>query len=356
MSLVATVKNESSSIGAWLRAIESQTRLPDETIIVDAGSTDGCWEHLCMWTPMFPVLVLQVAGVNISQGRNAAIERASGIIIAVTDAGTVAEPEWLERLVESLRDERVDVSAGFFRPQLDSYWARGLAAATLPDSSEIDIATFQPSSRSVAFRRTWWEAGIRYPEWLDFCEDLVWDLALRRAGARFHFADGAVVTYHVRPTLGEYLRQYFRYARGDGKAGLFARRHALRYFAYSALLLALARGRHWECMVLAGIGALYVRRPVERLLARDRSMGRSMRDTALTVPLVLALRAAGDLAKIAGYPVGLTWRVRVMGGPCWRATWRRVNPDGKRFLPSTMSRGTQQPSSSPACESPRDST
>ena len=58
-------------------------------------------------------------------------------------------------------------------------WARRCC----PTRDEVDPATFLPSSRSVAFRKAAWAAVGGYPEWLDYCEDLVFDLSLRERGA-----------------------------------------------------------------------------------------------------------------------------------------------------------------------------
>ena len=59
--------------------------------------------------------------------------------------------------------------------------------------------------------------------------------------------------------------------------------------------------------LLAGI-ALYCRRPWQRLNILGRSLTPSQRlVAALWVPVI---RATGDLAKMAGYPVGVWWRWR----------------------------------------------
>jgi hypothetical protein len=59
--------------------------------------------------------------------------------------------------------------------------------------------------------------------------------------------------------------------------------------------------------LLAGV-VLYCRRPWQRL----RSLGRDLAPAhwlaaAALVPLI---RVVGDLAKMAGYPVGLRWRMK----------------------------------------------
>jgi len=345
VALVATVLNEQERLTTWLSGIDSQVRRPDEIVIVDGGSTDGTWESLQSWAANRPVILRQLPGAGISAGRNLAISLTSAEAIAVTDAGTRADPDWLSQLVEAL-EAGYDVAGGFFYPTLRSQWDRALAATTLPDSEEINGEAFQPSSRSIAFRATWWNAGIRYPEWLDYCEDLVWDFSLRRAGARFKFVPHATVEFAVRPSAKSFALQYYRYARGDGKAGLFPKRHAARYATYLGATMLLRRRRPIELAVAGVFGALYMRAPARRLFARDRRNQVPIGSTMTTLPLVAALRAFGDFAKMAGYPVGLLWRVRRFGGLGWKTSWRRITPDGVVWSPAALTRESLPPTSS----------
>lgn len=347
VAVVATVLNEQPRIGEWLAALDAQTLRPDEIVIVDGGSTDGTWEVLADWAASRGTTVRREAGLGIAAGRNLAISLTSSDLIAVTDAGTRADPTWLARLVEAF-DENVDVASGFFRPETTSAWERALAAATLPDVGEIRPERFQPSSRSVAFRRRWWDAGVRYPEWLDYCEDLVWDFALRRAGARFRFVQDASVTFAVRPSMRSYWRQYFRYARGDGKAGLFPLRHLARYLTYGLAAVVIVRRRRAETLAALLLGAGYVRAPVTRVWNRDRATRLPVASTVTVIPLVVALRAWGDIAKMAGYPVGLWWRVKRFGGLGWRTSWQRISPDGTVWSPARLSRESRPPTLSRA--------
>ena len=99
VSLIVTVLNEARSLPALLDTIAAQTRQPDEVVICDGGSTDGTLNLLRAET-RFPVRVIERPGCNISQGRNFAIEAATGDVIASTDAGVRLDPKWLEKLVE----------------------------------------------------------------------------------------------------------------------------------------------------------------------------------------------------------------------------------------------------------------
>ena len=353
ISIVATVRNEASVVEAWLDGLVGQSRQPDEIVVVDGGSSDGTSEAIERRARQFsfPIVLVSAPGANISQGRNLAIERATGDVIAVIDAGAVAHERWLECLVEPILNDDVDVSSGFFVPVLDTAWQRALAATTLPIVSEIDPNQFLPSSRSMAFRRAWFDAGVRYPEWLDYCEDLVWDLAMKRAGARFRFVPEASVTFAVRPSPRSFAVQYFRYARGDGKAGLFPRRHGLRYAAYAALFVALRRRRPPELLVTGALATAYVWQPIVRLRTRDLANGTPIHATVAAVPLTVALRGLGDVAKMTGYPIGLAWRWRRFGGLGWRTAWPRVNPAGALFRPAALTRESQRPASSLSGES-----
>ena len=196
-----------------------------------------------------------------------------------------------------------------------------MGATVLPAPADVDPATFLPSSRSVAFRRAAWERAGGYPEWLDYCEDVVFDLRLRESGAAFAFAPDAVAYFRPRGSWRAFWRQYYRYARGDGKAGLFARRHAIRYATYGALAWFLARGRRrpllWPLFLLAGLG--YIRRPYARLARWLPQLTPAQGLAAIiAVPLI---RLVGDGAKMVGYPVGLVWRWRRYG---WRRDWRAI--------------------------------
>lgn len=315
VSVVVTVRNEAASIEPFLTSLLRQTRVPDEIVIADGGSTDGTRAVLDRLAAAEPrVRVLDAARTNISQGRNLAVRHARGPVVAVTDAGTEVASDWLESLTEPLdADPDVAVAAGFFLPGGETFMERCIAAVITPQLPEIVPERFLPSSRSVAFRKVWWEKVGGYPEWLQHCEDLVFDMDLKRAGATFAFAPGAVVTWRARPTLTAFARQYFLYARGDGHAHLWARRHLVRYGAYLAGPALLAAGRRHPAAYLAltAGAAAYLGKFYRRIARRPPAPGARQAAAAALVPVIVV---TGDLAKMLGYPLGLLERWRA-GSP-----------------------------------------
>lgn len=310
VSVIATVKNEESSIGRLLESLLSQTRRPDEIVLVDGGSTDRTTEIVEVFIGRgAPITLVVEPGANISRGRNLAIARATGDVIAATDAGVRLAPRWLEELVKPFEEAAgVDVVGGFFVADPSTLFEVAMGATVLPALQEIDPNRFLPSSRSVAFKKSAWEAVGGYPEWLDYCEDLIFDLDLKRSGFNFAFAPGALVHFRPRPNLPAFFKQYYRYARGDGKALLWSKRHVVRYSTYIGGCIALVGGFWYKILWLAlGLAAAaYLYGPYRRLLPMMR--GRCLRDRAAAILLVPTIRLVGDVAKMIGYPVGLAWR------------------------------------------------
>ena len=311
VSVVVTVLNEANSLTRLLDGLAAQTRPPDEVVVCDGGSTDSTLSLLESENRL-PLQVARRPGANISQGRNAAIELATGEVIAVTDAGVRLSQQWLEKIVAPFEDSGTQTVAGFFVPDPQTIFEMAMGATVLPELHEINPTHFLPSSRSVAFRKRAWAAVGGYPEWLDYCEDLIFDLRLRDRYGPFAFAPEATVHFRPRSNLRAFFVQYYRYARGDGKANLWRKRHAIRYLTYwvAAPLVAAAGvvvSPWWWALYLISIPGMFW--TSWRRLTRtwdSVDLGRIQKlQAALWVPVI---RVTGDAAKMIGYPVGVWWR------------------------------------------------
>ncbi len=327
ISLIATVLNEGQSMHRLMQSLVAQTCLPDEVVIVDGGSTDDTVAILQSYTDKLPLRVLVETGANISEGRNKAIVSAQGDIIAVTDAGVILAPDWLEKITAPLIDNpKCTVSGGFFNADSTNLFELAMSATVLPLRDEINPATFLPSSRSVAFYKSLWEAVGGYPEWLDYCEDLIFDLRIKQwmsqEGGTIAFEPQAVVAFRPRGSLRSFFKQYYLYARGDGKADLWRKRHAARYLTYLValpvvFLLGLMIHPLLWLLVLPG-GYVSMRQPYNRLrklVASQRLKDISHKtynagELAYLLMMILIIRVVGDVAKMIGYPVGWIWRLR----------------------------------------------
>ncbi|ACL24681.1 glycosyltransferase [Chloroflexus aggregans] len=311
VSIICTVRDEADNIAALLDSMLMQTRTADEIVINDCQSVDETPAIVAAYAARYPQIKLVRGGHNISSGRNNAIRHARGPLIASTDAGLILDPHWLARIIAPLETGDADLVGGFFHPTPRSLFALALGETNYRRSSEIDPLAFLPFGKSMAFRKEVWEAVGGFPEWASHCEDLLFDLAVERAGFRRVFVPEAVVHFAPRSTLRAFIRQYYLYARGDGRAGLWSQRHALRYAVYLTLsgLMGIALNQprlRAPIGALIGLGvAAYTRGPYRRLWPKLR--GRPLGERLFALALVPLIRLVGDVAKMVGYPVGL-WR------------------------------------------------
>jgi glycosyltransferase involved in cell wall biosynthesis len=314
-SLIFTVLNEQESLPAFLRSLSDQSCKTSQIVCVDGGSKDSTVLILREWAKSQhnDVILIEGDGLSISEGRNLAVNHASFERILVTDAGTKLDPNWVREMLSTFDSSpESHVISGWFEPLNGRYWQNLIGAATTPLLEEINPASFLPSHRSVGFTKSAWAATGGYPEWLDYCEDLVFDIKLKEAGYSFAFAKEAVVLWGARSSLSSFFRQYYRYSRGDGKANLWKTRHLARYSFYFVLLFTVLIGL-FEMSFLLLVSALMIGvRSLaygKRVWVRFKSSPISATRLLIGVPLVCL---AGDIAKMLGYPVGILWRIKML--------------------------------------------
>lgn len=309
LSLICTVKNEADNIADLLDSMLAQSRQPDEIVVNDCGSTDSTAAIVQAYIERGAPIRLVYGGFNISSGRNNAILHAQGDLIASTDAGLALDRTWLERIVAPLEADQADLVAGFYQAAPHSDLETAIGATNYPLAEEVDPSRFLAAGQSVAFRKVVWQTVGGYPEWLDHCEDLVFDRAAVAAGFRSIAVLDAVVHFQPRSSFRALFRQYFFYARGDGVANLWPLRHTIRYATYLGLLLLIRNlpQRPWLLGVLGLSIAGYTRKPYRRLWQATNGWSLIRRGKTLSLPPLI--RLVGDLAKMLGYPVG--WLVRL---------------------------------------------
>lgn len=219
VSVVITILNEERTIKKLLTSLLAQTREPNEIIIIDAGSTDRTIKIINEFQKKYNSLRLLVKpGANRSQGRNIAIERAYGPIIAVTDAGCIPKKDWLEKLTIPFEVKSVDVVSGYYKPKGKSLLQKIVAVYTCVLPHQLREDTFLPASRSIAFTKKIWKNAGSYPEELATCEDLIFVQKLKDKSAKFVLAKDAVVLWEQPDSWGKIFKQLFNYAKGDAQA------------------------------------------------------------------------------------------------------------------------------------------
>ena len=229
VSFIATIYNSRSSVKNLIMSIMTQSRLPDEIVIVDAGSSDGTTELLLTYSSQsqIPMKVIIEPGVNVSGGRNIAIKNARFPIIASADFGCRVKPEWLENILKPFEmDPEIEVVAGWYEAvDLKGQLVQRQGWVALQN---VNPQTFLPSSRSLAFSKATWEKVGGYPEWLTLTgEDTYFDCELKRNTKSWAFVPEAIVEWDAPPTLRAYWKKAYKWSIGDGETGILA--HTYRW-------------------------------------------------------------------------------------------------------------------------------
>lgn len=228
VSLVSTISNDRQGLDNFFIAMAVQTRIPDEIVIVDAGSKDGTWELLLSeqarldrpWT----MHALQEHRCNVARGRDLAIEAASGEVIVSTDIGCDWDPQWLEELILPLKSDPaihlVNGSWAVRKVDLHGPWALVEWALKGEQRFEATEASHS-SSRAIAYRKDCWKALGGYPEDLTLAaDDAVYAILIEKAAVPRVGAPVVRCWWHRHEKLHGFFKEAYRYGLGDGEAGI----------------------------------------------------------------------------------------------------------------------------------------
>lgn len=306
VSVITTVFNEASNIDRFIDSLFSQSSLPDEIVVVDGGSSDGTIERLRAWKGrpggerlrviVDPSCSRTATPGPIGRGRNIAIRAATHDVIACADAGCRLELTWLEAILRPFEDPSVSVAGGWYRPGGSALTQRALSEFWIALPAELSEHSFIPSSRSVAFRRSAWEAVGGYPETSLSSEDTMFIMNLRAAGHRIVLVRDAIVEWVLPSTVSKFARLVYRYGFGDGFNNILGR-NAVITAAGAVMGVAFVVASVWQS---AGWLAAWPLVAGGIAVRRRWSRRQSWRGLHL-LPFVGVLRIVSDLSYLTGY-------------------------------------------------------
>lgn len=235
ISLVITVFNEAKKIEELLYSVAAQTRLPDEIIITDAGSTD----HTVAIVKRFeqkidtPIHIIIQKG-NRSVGRNTAIKKAQYEWIAITDAGCTLDSKWLQELESCQFESNAQVVAGnqMGAPQND--FQKAVVPYVLVMQDKIDEETYLPATRSVLLNKMVWKKLKGFDESLVVSEDFSFFKTAKENEISFSICKKAIIYWIPRNTLFEFFLMIYAFAKGDQIAQMIRPKVFLLFLRYVA--------------------------------------------------------------------------------------------------------------------------
>ncbi|MEW5787690.1 MAG: glycosyltransferase [Pseudomonadota bacterium] len=238
VSIILTVLNEGAALRELLDALLAQSHPADEIVLVDGGSRDGTQGILEDYARKSSrVRFFVEPGVNISLGRNIAITRSTGDIIAVTDGGCQPDKDWLKELLQPFAaDPAIGAVSGRFVPVYLNTFEYFCGNLSIPDQTDPSHAG-KFYGRSSAFLRELWQRAGGYPEWLYTGEDTLFAIKAGRLGYKVVYAPRSLIEWRPRPTLRKMAKMFYLYGKGNGRIQNGDLKTALYWLRNHALLL-----------------------------------------------------------------------------------------------------------------------
>lgn len=195
VSVIIVNYNGGVYLARCLEALFAQSRLPEEVIVADNGSTDGSLEIL----QKYPAIRVLALGENtgFAKANNLAAKEASGEYTALLNPDAYPEPDWLETLMKAA--EKFPNTAMFGSTQLDAknpqifdgtgdcYHAFGIPyragfghpVRPLPEYYEV----FAPCAAAALYRKDVFLGSGGFDErFFCYCEDVDLGFRLRVMG------------------------------------------------------------------------------------------------------------------------------------------------------------------------------
>lgn len=215
ISICLTVFNEESSISILLDSLVNQTKKADEIVVVDGGSTDKTIEIIRHYQKKYKYIKLITEECTRARGRNLSVEVSENNIIAITDGGCVADRDWLQNITKPFEMGHVDIVAGFYRMvgKNNLQKAESVFLGVTPRKFDHN---FLPSTRSMAFTKSAWEAVGGFPEGKNnSAEDTDFNYKAVKLGMKYSRVKNATVEWGMPETLKDFFEKIKAYAKWD---------------------------------------------------------------------------------------------------------------------------------------------
>jgi len=204
IGVVMSVLDGSALIDQTLASVAGQSRLPDQVVAVDDGSSDDTAERMEAWSDRLPITVLRHPETRgLCAGKNAAFAALTTDLVVPLDGDDIWLPDHLEVLGDRFDRRGGIVSPGVLRwfPNLGIAESSVRSPRPVPESDQLDrlIRNNFVFSGSLFSREDGMRIGGPDGPWRPFGPSVDWDLWLRmvRAGVRLTVIPHPTVLYRL---------------------------------------------------------------------------------------------------------------------------------------------------------------
>ena len=243
ISAVIPVHNRFEYLNETITSVFSQTRVPDEVLIVDDCSTIPVEAYFAQNPPPGPIKVLRTdRSRNAGGARNNGWRHAHGDLIAFNDSDDLWEPDKTRFQAEYLESHpEVD---GVYGP-MEAFFPDGRTQPWAHDRPPlVDIASAlldaNMTSQTLMIRRSALEKIGGFDESLPILEDQAFSIEIGKAALRVVFLPAPIVA-RLRRNDGNITRNALKYFLCDCRIAFRYRQNSAELFGPGSMRVHLAR-------------------------------------------------------------------------------------------------------------------
>ncbi|MCJ2540758.1 MAG: glycosyltransferase [Candidatus Thermoplasmatota archaeon] len=203
ISVVVTVRNEEKRIGDLLDSLVVQDG-SFEIVITDAYSDDRTRDIIKEYAERYDAIHLYMKGGTRGVGRNYAVKKAEGEVVAFVDGDCIANPFWLKEIRRSLEDTGAEVVAG-------KSITLGYAPFAELDRVELTKSGFDVTfpSCNLAYSRELFRSIRGFDPQFMTAEDIDLNFRAVSVGSTIVYNENAIIYAMARDTFMGFFKQAF---------------------------------------------------------------------------------------------------------------------------------------------------
>ncbi|MCK5254369.1 MAG: glycosyltransferase [Thermoplasmata archaeon] len=203
ISVIVTVRNEEKRIGNLLDSLVVQDG-SFEVVITDAYSDDRTCDIIKEYAERYDNIHLYMKGGTRGVGRNYAVKKAEGEVVAFVDGDCIANPFWLKEIRRSLEDTGTEVVAG-------KSITLGYAPFAELDRVELTKSGFDVTfpSCNLAYSRELFRSIRGFDPQFMTAEDIDLNFRAVSVGSSIVYNENAIIYAMARDTFMGFFKQAF---------------------------------------------------------------------------------------------------------------------------------------------------
>lgn len=224
-SIVVRAFNEERWLPDVMKAINEQRYRNFETVLVDSGSVDRTREIAVAGGAR--VVRLRSEDFTFGHSLNVGIEASRGRFVAIVSAHAIpTDPDWLERLIDPLRDDETAMVYGGQRAHAVSKFAeaRDFERVYGTEARRLIPPDYFANNANSSVRRDLWEQQV-FDEGLPGLEDIAWAKHWMDRGKVVRYVPNACIFHIHEESWPQVRRRYHREGIAARWVGIRRARH-----------------------------------------------------------------------------------------------------------------------------------